>query len=324
VKTIVLWLIACLISGGIFAATTNSSPKKQLAPPSTVSDLVEKEYLKLLAEDDSAQAEVDKWIREANAFEAQGSPLPKSTLDSRIKKRFDAVRKAYEDFLLRNPKHPRALLAYGSFLNDIREEDEAVIQWEKARELDPTNPAAWNNLANHYGHRGPVKKAFEYYGKAIELDPKEAVYLQNLATTTYLFRTDAKEFYNANEQQVFDRALDLYKKALALDPDNFPLATDYAQTYYGIKPLRVDEAIAAWNIALKIANDDFERQGVLIHLARVEINGGRFSEAREQLQKVTDQRYQVLKERLIRNLEAKSKAAANVTNPAAASVASPK
>ena len=69
------------------------------------------------------------------------------------------------------------------------------------------------------------------------------MYYQNLATTVYLYRKDAKEFYGIDEQQVFDKSLALYRKAMQLDPDNFPLATDYAESYYGIRPLRTNDAL---------------------------------------------------------------------------------
>ena len=124
-------------------------------------------------------------------------------------------------------------------------------------------PRAWNNLANYYGHRSPVKKAFEYYAKAIELDGNESVYYHNLAVTVYLFRTDAEEYYHLTEQQVFDKALDLYRKAIALDPDNFVLFSDYAESFYGTKPPRWQDGLAAWTEALKIAHDDLERRGRL-------------------------------------------------------------
>mgnify|MGYP001587170499 CR=1 FL=1 len=278
-----------------------------------LNDPVEKEYLKLLAEDNAAQAEVDQWIQAAQAASEkkekealQGTP---AGLSLRIEQRFDSVRKAYEDFLRRHPDHTRARLAYGSFLGDIGDENASVAQWEKARELDPANPAAWNNLANHHGHRGPVKKAFEYYAKAIELNPNEPVYYQNFATTVYLFRKDAREYYQIDEQQVFDRALDLYRKALKLDPTNFPLATDLAQSYYGIKPTRFEEAFEAWNYALKIGRDEIERQGVHLHLARFKINAGSFSQARQHLDMIKDPMYDVLKERVTQTLLRKEKEA---------------
>lgn len=279
------------------------------------SGATETEYLKLLEQDDAAQTDADRWIREAKEFEVAGAGESRETLVARIEQRFDAVRKRYEEFLQKYPRHVQARLAYGSFLNETRDEDKGVEQWERAREIDPKHPAAWNNLANHYGHRGPVKKAFEYYEQAIVLAPDEPVYLQNLATTTYLFRKDAKEHYGFTEDQVFDRAIDLYRKAVKMDPKNFPLATDYAQTFYGIKPLRVDDALRAWNEALAVANDQLERDGVYIHLARIELMSGRFNEARKHLSIVTNQMYNPLKERLARNLDEKEAKASEAPGP---------
>ena len=280
-------------------------------------DPVEKEYQKLLASDDAAQEEVDKWIRDETAFREQGAGLPDATLRARIEQRFKAVRDAYEGFLRNHPEHARAHLAYGSFLLETHEEEEAVKQMETARELDPKNPAAWNNLANYYGHRSPVKKAFEYYSKAIELNPNEPVYYQNLATTVFLFRPAAMEFYKIDEPQVFDKALDLYRKAMKLDPDNFVLASDYAMTYYGIRPMRTGEAIAAWESALKTAPDAKEREGVYIHLARIKLDADRFDEVRQHLNSVTNEMYVSLKNRLLRNLERQEKETKETNAPAA-------
>ena len=66
------------------------------------------------------------------------------------------------------------------------------------------------------------------------------------------------EYYKIDEQQVFNKALDLYQQAMKYDPTNFELAQDVAQTYYGIKPVRTDEALSAWTNALKIAETDIE------------------------------------------------------------------
>lgn len=172
----------------------------------------------------------------------------------------------------------------------------------KARALNPKNPATWNNLANYYGHRGPVKKAFEYYAKAIELDGHESVYYHNLATTVYLFRVDAEEYYHLNEQQVFDKSLEYYRKAIELAPDDFVLFSDYAESFYGTKPPRWKEGLAAWTEALKIAHDDQEREGVYIHLARINLKLGRYDDSRRNLNEVTNSMYAVLKNRITKNL----------------------
>lgn len=283
-------------------------------------DPTELELTLIMLADDAAQEEADKWIQENQDFQKRGAGVPTSELADKIRNRFEPVRRSYETFIEKHPRHVRGRLAYGSFLTDINEDYEGMLQWEKARDIDPSNPASWNNLANYYGHRGPVKKAFEYYAKAVELNPAESVYYHNFATTVFLFRKDAQEFYEINEQKVFDKAMELYRKALELDPRNFPLATDIAQTYYGIKPPRVADALKAWDYALNLASDSLERDGTRIHIARVKISAGDFNGAREQLTLVTNTQLGVLKGRLEKNLvEREARAKAPDPAPAASS-----
>ena len=265
-------------------------------------DPVELELDKLMADDDAAQAEVDKWIRDNQDFYKQGAGVPKEELNKRILDRFASVRKAYEDFLRRHPDSAHGYLAYGSFLNDIGEEEAAVDQYEKSGQLDPKNPAVWNNLANYYGEHGPLTNAFIDYTRAIDLNPAEPIYYQNMATTVYLYRRDAREYYHINEQQVFDKALGLYRQAMKLDPENFPLATDYAQSYYGIRPLRTNDALGAWTNALNIARDDVEREGVYLHLARIKTAIAQYDESRALLDSVTNEALADMKKHLQRSL----------------------
>ena len=280
-------------------------------------DPADAEYRRLMEADDVAQAEVDEWIKENNAFAAKGAGVEAATMNARIERRFAPIRKGYEDFIEKHPKHAGALLAYGSFLNDIGEEEKAFDYWERARVADPKNPATWNNLANWYGHNSPVLKSFEYYEKAIELNPTESVYWHNLGLTTSLFRSDATNYYKVSLQQVFDKAMEFYRKAVERDPDNFLLAADYAQSYYGFDPPKTGEpeadrkaqvrhwteALKAWKAALPKARDDIERQGVLVHFARVQINAGQIEEARRNLNSVTNGMFSITKSNLFKKIE---------------------
>src|SRR5438067_11930286 len=126
-----------------------------------------------------ANEEVDQWIQDNNKFLEKGAGVPRPELNRRIQERFEPVRKGYEDFLKRHPNHAKARIAYGSFLGDLNDEDGAQDQLEKALEVETNNPAVYNNLANIYGHHGPVKRAFEFYSKAIDLNPNEPVYYHN-------------------------------------------------------------------------------------------------------------------------------------------------
>jgi tetratricopeptide (TPR) repeat protein len=308
---LLIGLLGAALSANAPAAITNQAPEKYGASAQVVNtnDPVETAYRRLLLDDDAAEQDVLKWSDDAASFSRAGAGDPGVTLHAHIQQRLDGIKAEYENFIF---LHPNARLAYGSFLNDTHDEDGAVAQWEKARQLAPRNPAPWNNLANYYGHRSPVKKAFEYYDKAIELDGHESVYYHNLATTVYLFRKDAEEYYHLNEEKVFDKSLELYRKAIELAPDDFILFSDYAESFYGTKPPRWQDGLVAWTQALKIAHDDAEREGVHIHLARINLKLGHYDDARRNLDVVTNAKYATLKKTITRNLnDAISKAATN-------------
>lgn len=317
VSSLLIGLLSVVVATNPAAAVSNLVTQTtgiSIAVPDP-NDPVEKEFKKLEVDDDAAQAEVDGWIRENTEFTAKGAGIPAAEFNRRIMKRFEPVRAGYEDFIKRHPNHVKARLAFASFLDDIHDEDGEMEQLEKARELDPKDAAVWNNLANYYGHNSPVAKAFEYYEKAIELNPGEPVYYQNFATTTYLFRKDAMEHYHITEPQVFDKSLDLYAQALKLDPTNFPLATDLAQSYYGIKPLRTNDALQAWTNTLSIARDEIEREGVYIHLARIKLAAGRYDESHAHLNAVTNEMYTDLKKRISRNLAEREHPTGDTNSP---------
>jgi tetratricopeptide (TPR) repeat protein len=298
-------LVGVLVATNQPAAVSNlvlekTGAKIEIADPN---DPVEREYLGLLDLDNSAQSEVERWLADNEKLAAAGAGDAEATLRLRVRQRFESVEKAYQDFLQRHPKHFKAHMAYGSFLGDIGREDDGAQEYIKAREMNPKDPAPWNNLANYYGHVSPVTNAFACYEKAIELNPNEAIYFQNFATTVYLFRSDATNYYKISVQQVFDKAMGLYRKALALDPANFPLATDLAQTYYGIQPPRAKDAFQAWNNALKIARDDLEREGIHIHLARWHRTTGDVEAAKRELNLVTNANYTAVKKSILKSLE---------------------
>lgn len=317
-RRFLLGLLGAFVAASPLSAATNlaagsTNPPAVSAPDQN--DPVEKEYKKLLEADDDAQAEVDQWIKDNQEATTRGGAVPSADLKRRIRDRFEPIRSAYDDFVKRHPDHARARVAYGSFLGDLQEEDGARAQWEKGLALNPKDPAAYNNLANLYTHTGPLNKAFEYYAKAIELNPQEPLYYHNLGNSVFLFRKEAIQFYGISEQQVYDKALELYHKALKLDPHNFPLASDVAQTYYGIKPLRLEDALKAWTNTLALAHDEIEREGVYLHFARLKLQADRFPEVRAHLNAVTNDLYNVLKRRLVNNLDEQERKATETNAP---------
>jgi cytochrome c-type biogenesis protein CcmH/NrfG len=253
------------------------------------------ELQKVMEADDAADAEIDRWITERRAMDPT-DPRAESELAfrKRIEVKNEEIQKQYEALLAKHPTYAPARNAFASFLAESGNEEDAIVQLEKASEISPKDAAVWNNLANLYGHVGPIQKAFPAYEKAVELNPYEPVYRYNLATVVFLFRKDAMEYYRCDEQQVFNRALATYREVRRLRPNNFRYAFDYAQTYYGVKPAPADtsegkrlaelklaeSARAGWLEALTLADNEEDRNGIFLHLARWNIRTGDFASAR--------------------------------------------
>jgi Flp pilus assembly protein TadD len=56
---------------------------------------------------------------------------------------------------------------------------EAITRFERAADIDPTYPAAYNNLAIAYEHQGDLQNARKAYEKALKLDPENQYIKQN-------------------------------------------------------------------------------------------------------------------------------------------------
>jgi len=304
VKFIFALSLGVLLTAAAPAAPTNSiaATNAPVVAPGT-NDPVAAKLRALMLRDEAVTDEIDRMIKANDKFAQAGAGEPPQELNRKIRQLIDPVRASYEDFIKRHPDNVEARLAIASLLEDIHDEEAVFLHLDKARELSPTNSAVWNNLANYYGHNGEVKKAFDYYTKAIELNPTEPVYYHNFGTTVYLFRKDAREHYGITETEVFEKALDLYANAMRHDPTNFVLASDVAQTYYGIRPMRTEAALQAWTNALQVATSEAEREWVYIHFARVKLHAGRYPEVRAHLDAVTNAHYAELKNRLERNLQ---------------------
>jgi tetratricopeptide (TPR) repeat protein len=292
--------MAVLVTGLSVALTVSASGlTNEVASSNSV---VEKEFKALMDADDAAQAEAEKWIAENDAFAEKGGGVLNEELNRRIRDRLEPVRQGYQEFLQRHPLHVEARVAYGSFLRDLHDESAAREQWERALALDTNNAAIYNDLGTWYAENAPKVKAFECMEKAVRLKPVEPLYQHNLADFVYLFRKDARDFYGLTDAQVFEKALQLYRNALRLDPLNFPYATDIATVYYAMRPLPTEAALGAWTNALRLARNDADREGIFIHVARIHLAAGHLDESRRILQNVANTNYWELKTQLLRSI----------------------
>ena len=82
--------------------------------------------------------------------------------------------------------------------------------------------------------------------------------------------------------------------------------------------------MGAWTNALSLAHDDIEREGVYIHFARIQVQAGRFDDARKNLDAVTNSMYAEMKRRVSRTLYEKEHPEETTNNvPPAVDIAPP-
>ena len=231
----------------------------------------------------------------------------------------------YQHFVNDHPRHARAMVAFGSLLYDQHREEEGIRWWENAIAADPHEAYAYNCLANDYGHNGHADKALRYYQKAIDLAPTEPIFRYNWATTCEMFRNESKAVYGWSKDEIFQHSLEQFRKARDLVPQDFEMASAYAETFYQVPKANWQEAYDGWQFCLKQPLDDQQRQLVYAHLGRVCMRLGRNDEAREWLAKLGNGGQGSVRRALERKIaeEGKTNGAPTATNAPATSSPEP-
>jgi serine/threonine protein kinase/tetratricopeptide (TPR) repeat protein len=115
--------------------------------------------------------------------------------------------------------------------------EQAVAQFQKAVELEPTNDQAYAGLASAYKHLNKLDEAEKTYQRVIELRPQYSRAYNNLGA-----------FYL--QQQQFGKAIDMFTRAVAVAPDSYrgyvnlgAAYIDQARYTDAVKPLEQSIAI---------------------------------------------------------------------------------
>ena len=133
-----LMLCLCLALNAPIA-TLFSAETPKAAENQTAKITIDPELQKIIDQDNEAQIEVDKWIKDYQALN-RTTAVQDATLPLRIRERFDSVKSAYEDYLFTHSTSMEARLAYASFLTDIGQDNDAAREWLKLQKQHPDNP----------------------------------------------------------------------------------------------------------------------------------------------------------------------------------------
>ena len=222
---------------------------------------------------------------------------------------------------------------------DGKQWNKALEAFQRARDLDPDSPHPYNAMGRLYYKIGPPEKALEAYRRAIDLDPHNVNSYFGIAILHWTKLVNWQAAHQALQEGLahnpgepllmaavgstyarsgrFDEAVDAYKRALDLDPEN-TFASGMLSIVYlhldryedaiavcrreieaedGNDPRRMlgytydrmgryDEARAELERALAFNPDDYEVRATLAKLYRL---AGREAEAEEHLQRADEE-----------------------------------
>ncbi|CAH1208636.1 Protein O-GlcNAc transferase [Candidatus Nitrotoga sp. BS] len=147
----------------------------------------------------------------------------------------------YRQVLLLEPDHAAALYLYGMLLEQTGQEDDAIVQLQRAIAVSPSYLDAHLALGNLYLKQGKLENAVAGYNKALQVKPGHFSALNGLAraltgagqlpqAVTTLQQAiqsqpqEASAYFNLGvvyqKQGMPDEALATYHRALALEPNN--------------------------------------------------------------------------------------------------------
>lgn len=166
-----------------------------------------------------------------------------------------------------DPDHPakkQVLFIIASTLASLGKPQEAIEAYEEVLEIDPENANAYFGLGNCYGMLNDQTKSQEAFKRAASIEPENLqartrlaqIHLINgqpsLAVGTY--RSAGEDCQHSGK---FGQAIQFYKSALEIDPNNVLVLIGAGECYQGLKNYR--EAAVAFKKAVWCASDDSNR-----------------------------------------------------------------
>ena len=155
---------------------------------------------------------------------------------------------------------------------------EAAPFLRRAEALDPADADTADVLASTDLQLGRTKEAVSQWQQAVSDAPAESRYHFALANALFLFRHELLDPTTLpDEEAVFAKALEEFRQASALAPQNLSYAQAYAETFYVVPHPDWEQARSAWKTVLTLsgADTDFPNS----HLARVSLRMKRPEEA---------------------------------------------
>lgn len=210
----------------------------------------------------------------------------------------DLIR-AYSAYLMDHPKDANALILYGKLLRRVQKFDEAFSAFLKADEINPNIAVVKQQIGTHLAEAGKPKAALPFYLRAVELEPKTAIYHFALGQLLHEFRGVFIEERIFTRDALEREMINAFKKAVALRPDAFDLRMRLGEAYYDLSSPDWKSALLHWNQMRKETENELQAEILDLHRARVMAKLGRAEQAIELAEKVQTASLQKSKQQVL-------------------------
>jgi tetratricopeptide (TPR) repeat protein len=199
----------------------------------------------------SAQATIEQWQRD-DQWDLMPSECRKNLLD---------IQALIEEPYQTSERKADLFFEQGRLFRILKEYDEAIISYDKALQLKPSNDLAWLSRGVALRNLGRYEEAIASYNKALQFKPDY--------DSAWYNRGNALRNLGRYEE-----AIASYDKALQFKPDNDSAWNNRGNALHGLG--RYEEAIASYDKALQFKPDNdlaWNNKGVALQ------NLGRYEEA---------------------------------------------
>jgi tetratricopeptide (TPR) repeat protein len=221
----------------------------------------------------------------------------------------------YDELILRDPHNVNTLVLYGKFLRRVGQNDVANTMFIHADQLSPNLAVVKQQLGNYLAEQGNYAGALVLYLKAVDLDPREAVYHYGLGELLATYREKFVADGAFTGSAIDDQILAAFAKAEELDPTCKDFAFRHGEAYYDLGTPRWAEALAHWTkVAARSDLTKYEKDAARLHLARVNCELGRKAAALALLRDEVSPVLQATRARLLRRVSDANSAAEDRAN----------
>ena len=174
----------------------------------------------------------------------------------------------YKQLIANMPEDNRSRAALAKLYSKQSRHDEAISTWQSLLEVDPENTQYRSGLVETYRAADMFPEALEIIQKLITENPSAAYYSQ----LALVYMVD----------DCFDDAVEAYRKAIELTPNDWWAYEGLAQLY--VQKGDLDTAEKTYKTALQLTGDESERHAINKQLAEVYLQQSELGEALKKME----------------------------------------